>query len=219
MNKLFIINTNSLALSSHLSKPENKRSPAFNWFCAWVQHARTSSWSSVKEDKTVFSTKTQYIHMPAFWRSVSHIYQKRCGYYVVMSWYIHVYVPFVSHQSSNQVLTAFYVIFFWIAPSSARIFLKVGLFLGSYCQQLFIILAISTGQERGAGIRYPGTTVSRNSQSDKRILAHLHAGWNEESWSPSAPWLRPPIHSFLTCFFFFLPFSTSSRVCWLLMLM
>lgn len=42
-----------------------------------------------------------------------------------------------------------------MALSSVRIFLKDGLFLGSYCQQLFIIRATSEGQWCGGGIRYP----------------------------------------------------------------
>lgn len=52
-----------------------------------------------------------------------------------------------------------------MALRSARSFLKVGLFLGSYCQQLFIILAISTGQECGAGIRYPEMHHSQSKQA------------------------------------------------------
>lgn len=48
--------------------------------------------------------------------------------------------------------------------SSARSLLKVGLFRGSYCQQLFMILAISPGQECGASMRYP-ETVHQNRQS------------------------------------------------------
>ena len=50
-----------------------------------------------------------------------------------------------------------YVLLLCMALSSARSFLKDGLFLGSYCQQLLIILEISTGQLCGAGIRYPET--------------------------------------------------------------
>lgn len=42
-----------------------------------------------------------------------------------------------------------------MALSSVRIFLKDGLFLGSYSQQLFIIRATSEGQWCGGGIRYP----------------------------------------------------------------
>lgn len=42
-----------------------------------------------------------------------------------------------------------------MALRSDQSFLKLGLFLGSYCQQLLIILLISTGQQCGAGMRYP----------------------------------------------------------------
>lgn len=52
-----------------------------------------------------------------------------------------------------------------MAMSSARSFLKVGLFLGWYCQQLFMSLAISKGQKRGAGMRYPETHRSQSKQA------------------------------------------------------
>lgn len=68
-------------------------------------------------------------------------------------------------QVLNPQKPAFYVIFLCMALRSNRSFLKVGLFLGSYCQQLFIIHAISTGQECGAGIRYPEMHHSQSKQA------------------------------------------------------
>lgn len=82
--------------------------------------------------------------------------------------YIHVDCLKCQCHPSNKVLNpqkpAFYRIFLCMVPRSARSFLKVGLFLGSYCQQLFIILAISAGQECGAGIRYPERHHNQNRQ-------------------------------------------------------
>lgn len=76
--------------------------------------------------------------------------------------------------------------------SSERSFLKPGLFLGSYCQQLLIILEISTGQFCGADIRYPETQKPHTGQTLRRVIPNAH---HESS-----------------------PLSTSSRVCWLDML-
>lgn len=72
-------------------------------------------------------------------------------------------------------------ILLYMALRSARIFLNGGLFLGSYCQQLFMILPISNGQLFGAGIRYPerhhrqskqafrqSTSTSTGSNSEKK---------------------------------------------------
>lgn len=61
-----------------------------------------------------------------------------------------------------------------MALSSVRIFLKDGLFLGSYCQQLFIIRATSEGQWCGGGIRYPKkqrTGISEKMLTPKHVPA------------------------------------------------
>lgn len=66
--------------------------------------------------------------------------------------------PYANHQTTNQtdekekekkhvlMRRLHYVILWYMVLSSARSFLKDGLSLASYCQQLFIILEISTGQ-------------------------------------------------------------------------
>lgn len=82
----------------------------------------------------------------------------------------------MSGHPSNKVFNpqkpAFYAILLCMELRSARSFLKVGLFLGSYCQQWFIILAISTGQEWGAGIRYPEKHHSQSAQG-ARDFCHI----------------------------------------------
>lgn len=83
----------------------------------------------------------------------------------------------MSGHPSNKVLNpqkpAFYAILLCMVLRSARSFLKVGLFLGSYCQQWLIILAISTGQECGAGIRYPEKHHSQSAQG-ARDFCHIY---------------------------------------------
>lgn len=66
-------------------------------------------------------------------------------------------IPNQQKKKGVQATNLYYVVLLCMALSSARSFLKDGLFLGSYCQQLLIILEISTGQPCGAGIRYPET--------------------------------------------------------------
>lgn len=81
-----------------------------------------------------------------------------------------------------------------MALSSARSFLKDGLLLASYCQQVFIILEISTGQPCGAGMRYPET------QHTQRVWDTFHRRSRSVRGHEGVP------------------LSTSSRVCWLVML-
>lgn len=106
--------------------------------------------------------------------------------------------------------------------SSARSFLKVGLFLGWYCQQLFMSLAISKGQKRGAGMRYPETHRSQSKQAVRDFWHVYTPSGTQSSGNGLSRQIRQVSDVFFLgggCLFvLFVPFSTSFLVSWLLML-
>lgn len=106
---------------------------------------------------------------------------------------------------------AFYGIFLCMALSSARSFLKLGLFLGLYCQQLLMILATSKGQERGAAIRYPEMQHSLSKQAARAFWHNCTLTETKSSGNRLSLQIGQISHMF--CFLYLSPPHLSSAGC------